>query len=259
MNIFQNMIELYNHLSPGSTYRYALKGILMHLNDACDASIYELADLTSSSRTTIWRMLQMLGYENYSDFRSALRQAIRNYTYYNRVIGDRANDAEQMIGQMAGQLEMTAQNVKDRLSIPELSTMAERLSGKDQVFFFFPYRSAAIYSFQQNLSMAGIGTVVACLLPEMLKCAQQAEEHSFVFCSTIEYAETMDMTALFRTLQDRRAEIALFAAGDSRYDRYVDHSLCKREKHDGVLSSLLLYDMYIYALSEIFRNNYTNP
>ena len=64
MNIFQNMIELYNHLSPGSTYRFALKGILMNLREVCDASIYELADLTSSSRTTIWRMLQMLGYEN---------------------------------------------------------------------------------------------------------------------------------------------------------------------------------------------------
>lgn len=256
MNIFQNMIELYNHLPPGSTYRFALKGILTHLNEACDASIYELADLTSSSRTTIWRMLQMLGYENYSDFRGALRQAIRNYTYYNRVIGDRTDGAEQMIGQIAGQLEMTAQNVKDNLSVPELSAMAKQISGKDQVFFFFPYRSAAIYSFQQNLSMAGIGTVAACLLPEMLECARQAGERSFVFCSTIEYAETMDLTGLFRALRDRKAEIALFAAGDSRYDRYVDHLLCKQEKHDGVLSSLLFYDMYIYALSEVFRNNY---
>ena len=256
MNIFQNMIELYNHLSPGSTYRFALKGILMHLGEACDASIYELADLTSSSRTTIWRMLQMLGYENYSDFRSALRQAIRNYTYYNRVIGDRTDGAEQMIGRMAGQLEMTARNVKERLSVPELSAMAKQISGKDQVFFFFPYRSAAIYSFQQNLSMAGVGTHLACLLPEMLECAYQAGERSFVFCSTIEYAETMDMTELFRLLREKKAEIALFAAGDSRYDRYVDYTLCKREKHDGVLSSLLFYDMYIYALSEIFRNNY---
>ena len=256
MNIFQNMIELYNHLSPGSTYRFALGGILMHLREACDASIYELADLTSSSRTTIWRMLRMLGYESYSDFRGALKQAIRNYTYYNRVIGDRTDGAEQMLGQLAGQLETTARNVKDRLSIPELSAMAEQIAGKDQVFFFFPYRSAAIYSFQQNLSMAGIGTAVACLLPEMLECAGQAGERSFVFCSTIEYAETMDMTELFRALRDRRAEIALFSAGDSRYDRYADHTLCKREKHDGVLSGLLFNDMYIYALSEIFRNNY---
>lgn len=256
MNIFQNMIELYNHLSPGSTYRLALKGILTHLREACDASIYELADLTNSSRTTIWRMLQMLGYENYSDFRGALKQAIRNYTYYNRVVGDRANGAEQIIGQIAEQLEMTTRNVKDRLSIPELSAMAKQISGKDQVFFFFPYRSAAIYSFQQNLSMAGIGTEVACLLPEMLECAEQAGERSFVFCSTIEYTETMDMTELFQILRDRKAEIALFAAGDSRYDRYVNHTLCKREKHDRVLSGLLFYDMYIYALSEIFRNNY---
>lgn len=256
MNIFQNMIELYNHLAPGSTYRFALKGLLMNLNEACDASIYELADLTNSSRTTIWRMLQMLGYENYSDFRSALKQAIRNYTYYNRVVGDRTDGAEQIIEQIAGQLEITTQNVRDRLSIPELSAMAKQISEKDQVFFFFPYRSAAIYSFQQNLSMAGIGTDVACLLPEMLECAQQAGEHSFVLCSTIEYAETMDLTQLFRGLRDRKAEVALFSAGDSRYDRYVDYTLCKREKHDGVLSSLLFYDMYLYALSELFRNNY---
>lgn len=256
MNIFQNMIELYNHLSPGSTYRFALKGILTHLNEACDASIYELADLTSSSRTTIWRMLRMLGYENYSDFRGALRQAIRNYTYYNRVLGDRTDGAEQIIGRMAGQLETAARNVKALLPAAELSAMARRISEKDQVFFFFPYRSAAIHSFQQNLSMAGVGTHLACLLPEMLECAYQAGERSFAFCSTIEYAETMDMTELFRALREKKTEIALFAAGDSRYDRYADHTLCKQEKHDGVLSSLLLYDMYIYALSELFRNDY---
>lgn len=73
VNVLQNLIELYNHLSWDSTYRDVVRGILMNLQEAADASIYELAELTNSSRTTIWRMLKLLGYDNYSAFRHASR------------------------------------------------------------------------------------------------------------------------------------------------------------------------------------------
>ena len=65
MNVLQNLIELYNQLSQDSTYREVVRGILTNLEEASHASIYELADLTSSSRTTIWRMLKLLGYEQH--------------------------------------------------------------------------------------------------------------------------------------------------------------------------------------------------
>ena len=46
VNVLQNLIELYNHLSWDSTYRDVVRGILMNLQEAADASIYELAELS---------------------------------------------------------------------------------------------------------------------------------------------------------------------------------------------------------------------
>ena len=250
------MIELNNHLSPDSTYRVAITNILVHLQEVSNSSIYEVVDITNTSRTTIWRMLQMLGYENFSEFRMALKQATQNYTYYNRVAGGKHADDGQILTQIADQMEASAALVRSSLKEDELLQMAQRVSAKQHIYFFFPYRCAAIYSFQQNLSMAGIHTDMYCLLPEMMKCIAGAGEDGLAFCTTIEYAETMDVNRLFREFRRKGVEIALFASELSRYDQYADYKLCRSGSSSGVLSQLLLYDMYFYALSDMFRNHY---
>ena len=76
MNVLQNLVELYNHLPMDSTYREVAKGILTHLEEVADATIYDVAELTCSSRTTVWRMIQKMGYGSYSEFRHALKQSV---------------------------------------------------------------------------------------------------------------------------------------------------------------------------------------
>ena len=250
------MIELNNHLSPDSTYRIAIKNILVHLQEVSNSSIYEVVDITNTSRTTIWRMLQMLGYESFSEFRMALKQATQNYTHYNRVTGEKPRDEARIVERIADQVEASALLVRGSLEEAALAEMAERVSAKGHIYFFFPYRSAAIYSFQQNLAMAGISTDMYCLLPEMLKCVQDGGDGALAFCTTIEYAETKDVHRLFREFKSKGVEIALFSSGPSRYDQYADHYLCRGSGGAGVLSQLLLFDMYFYALSDLFRCRY---
>ena len=38
MNVLQNLIELYDHLSIDSTYRSVVRNILMHLPEAAEAT-----------------------------------------------------------------------------------------------------------------------------------------------------------------------------------------------------------------------------
>ena len=257
MNVFQNMIELYNHLPPDSTYRFAIHNILMNLPEVAASSIYDAVEITHTSRTTLWRMLQMLGYENYSEFRVALKQAVHNYTYYNRLTGDREEDDARIVSRISEQMETAAALVRGNLDAAALRQMAQRVSEKKHIFFFFPYRSAAIYSFQQNLAMAGIRTDMYSLLNDMLKCiAEAGKDEGLAFCSTIEFTETIDMTPLFRAFREKGVEVALFKPGKSRYDPYVDYALCPTGGEVENLPCILLYDMYLYALSDIFRNHY---
>lgn len=255
MNVLQNLIELYNHMSQDSTYRDVVKGILMNLEEAADASIYELADMTNSSRTTIWRMLKKLGYGNYADFRRALKSAVKRFTYYNRIMPARAvRDDASIVDYAEKQMSAALSGMRLDLADGALSEMARRVSGKKQVFFYFPYRTSAIYSFQQNLAFAGIETCAICLLPEMMESAAGTGEDTLVFCSVIEKAEAMDLAPLFELLHKNRAEIALFASEDSHYADYARHFLCTEDPGGSdVLAMLTRVDLYFYALSEVFR------
>ena len=256
MNVLQNMMELYNHLAPDSTYRYAINGIFMHLQEVSNSSIYDAVELTNTSRTTIWRMLQMLGYENYSEFRVALKQAVNNYTYYNRLTGEKESDDSKIVARLCNQADISAALIRNSLHAVELRQMAQRVSIKKHIYFFFPYRSPSIYSFQQNLAMAGIRTDMYCLLSDMMKCLSDAEDNGLAFCSTIESTETLDMTQLFRAFKEKGVEVALFTPGRTRYEKYVDYQICRFDDSHGILPGMILYDMYLYALSDIFRNNY---
>lgn len=257
MNVLQNLIELYDHLAADSTYRSVVRKILMNLKEAADANVYELAALTESSRTTVWRMLQLMGYERFGDFHYALKQAVGHYTYYNRILPvSRMHTEEDIILEAERRLECAVRDVKQDLNLEQIQKTARRIMESDGLYFFFPYRTPAMGSFQQNLAMAGVETNVVCLLPDMLACSETMGERCVVFCMTIEHAETQDMTEIFERLQEHGAYTVLFSGSESRYDEYVKQQLCAEPKGGSALESVVRFEMYILALSEVFRKMY---
>ena len=85
MNVLQSLTELYNHLSLDSTYRNVCKGILENLDEAANGTVYDIAELTNSSRTTVWRMVQKLGYKNFTDFYTYIYDTISVSDWRNNV------------------------------------------------------------------------------------------------------------------------------------------------------------------------------
>lgn len=254
MNILQNLIEMYNHLPPDSTYREVLRLILINLREAADATVYDLAELTCSSRTTISRLLDKLGYGSYAEFHEALRQAVRNYTYYNRML-PRLPDSADLLQEIHRQADSAAMLDSGDLTEASLREMAGILHAARQVFFYTP-ASRSVTSLQQNLAMAGIDTLSMMILPEMLQSAEKADQESILFCRTIEHAETQDLTALFEAFRAKGTVVYMFGNGNTRYADYVDRFLLKDCSAEGVIGMLLSDELYFYALSETFRRIY---
>ena len=201
-------------------------------------------------------MLKLLGYDNYGAFRQALKAAVDKYSFYNRIIPKKAAaDEASIAAYVAAQTDTCTDLLKRDISDHPLAEMARRVAGKEQVFFFFPYRSSAVNSFQQNLAMTGIETCAVCLFPEMQESAEMTGRGTLVFCSVIEHSETMDMTPVFETLHKNKAEVCLFGSPDSYYADCADMLLCTKES-TGVLSGFLRVDLYLFALSETFRALY---
>lgn len=257
MNVLQNLIELYDILPQDSTYRKVVKSILLNMDEAANETVYGLAELSDSSRTTLWRMLRMLGYDRYTDFNYALKMADENYTFYNRMIPSEMARKD-VIGGILREVDAMTATAREDLEEEMLVKLAARVHGMKQVFFFFPCQTASISSFQQNLSMAGIETDVVCLLPDMRQTARQASKETMVFSMTIEHAEAQDLTDVFRTLHEKGAYTLLFSDFETRYDEYINKQLCVSPRCDSALANVLRYDVFIFALSEIFRREYLN-
>lgn len=255
MNVLQNLIELYNTLPLDSTYRVVAKGILENLNRMRDVTVYDIAEITCSSRTTVWRMVQKMGYKNFSDFRHALQSAVTQYNYYNRMLPPEAADAPDRILQaVAGQLQESIDVLERGLPPQLLSELCELLHIARKVHFYMPFRLMFTGALQQNLAMDGKDTAFFTLLPDMLEDVRELDEHSILLISTIEFAETLDMREVFERASESGAAIWLAGNGRTQYRRYADRLLLDTEATAfGWLTAL---DGVMLALSEQYRRQY---
>lgn len=257
MNVLQNLVELYDQLPPGSTYKDVAGCILEHLQEAADATIYDVADLTHSSRTTVWRMVQKMGYENYSDFQHALRQAVSHYTYYNRILrADVCSDADSILSAYSLQLKNIRTMMDKHITGAMLDAMADLVYTADEIVFFLPYRTFAIASFQQNLSISGKKTDYLCLVPEMLERSRHLRAQSIVFMDTIDHAEAMDMLDVLSAAKAAGARIIKPIRGRAPYDRYVDQTIFTFDMMENAPTNILLTISYFLMLSEVFRKKF---
>ena len=258
MNVLQNLMELYNHLPQDSTHRVVVKAILENLNALQDATIYDVAEVSNTSRTTVWSVVRKLGYQSYSEFRHALKNCVSQFNYYNRILKpdqalpQAAEGCEPYLHFCERNLRQTADWIA-QLDPGIVDKCARRMHDFSRVSFYLPYRLASVPSFQQNLAMDGKMTGYFCLLPEMLEDAQQLNTQSLVIINTLEYAETLDVTPVFTAARQRGAEIWLLNGSNSKYCRMADWLLLDDAPKSQFVSAV---DPFLQVLSEWYRALY---
>ena len=255
MNVLQCLTELYNSQDIDSIYKELALKILGNLDQMRRITIYDIAELTNSSRTTVWRLVQKLGYDSFSDFRYALQSAASQYVYYNRMIEQgRSMSEEKLITTISGQLldanELFLQMVFEK----EIDELADEISNASKVHFYLPFRTSFVYSFQQNLWISGKDTEYRCLIPEMLAATRYLNDNSIVLISSIEHAETQDMTKVFEVIKEKRSSIWLTGNAESRFTNYADRRLLISKAKPAAW--LLAFEAFILALSERYREKY---
>lgn len=255
MNVLQSLTELYNSQNLDSVYRELALKILSNLYQMKRVTIYDIAELTASSRTTVWRLVQKLGYGSFSDFRYALQSAALQYDYYNRMIERHHNfESSEVIEEVQEQLSLAGQVFRSGISAEDLEELTDEISCASKVHFYMPFRSPYIYSFQQNLWKGGKDTEYHCLIPDIMEAVRYLNNKSIVLISTLEYAETMDMTKVFDAVQKKNSVIWLAGNAESRYNAYADrHLLTEKAKP---AAWILAFECFILSLSERYRGKY---
>lgn len=256
MNVLQNLVALYNQLTPDSTYRNVCSGILEHLEEAASGTIYDIAEITNSSRTTIWRMVQKMGYKSFSDFHYELKRAVKKYAHYNRILpADLCTSSEMIRDTLLGQVSNACDMLKKSVDMKLIEKVADRMFHSDKISFYVAFHSSAIYSLQQNLAVTGVKTAYYSLMPEMLEDSRTLTENSIVFVNTIDHAETMDITDVLENAKKRNATIFGIENGKTKYSHYLDDDLINLGGEQ-VMIGTAVFDLYFYMLSEIYRMRY---
>lgn len=252
MNVLQNLTAVYNSLPYDSTYREVAKGILENLSQMRDVTIYDIAEMTNSSRTTVWRMVQKMGYKNFSDFRYALQSAVSQYNYYNRMLPPSDCKSEEKILRAVEERVTEASSLLQKCCSPKLlQELVFSMKKVEKVHFYMPFRLAMVESIQQNLAMDGKDTAYYTLLPDILAATEELNENSIVVISTIEYAETLNMKSVFVKVRERGAKIWLAGNSHTQYRDYADRMLLDVEAD--AFSWLTTLEGFILALSEAYR------
>lgn len=255
MNVLQSLTELYNSQDIDSIYRELALRILGNLDQMRRVTIYDIAELTNSSRTTVWRLVQKLGYDSFSDFRYALQSAASQYVYYNRMIEQtKALSGEKLIKDLSGQLKNVNDLIAQKVSAVEIDELTDEISDASKVHFYLPFRTSFVYSFQQNLWIDGKDSEYQCLIPNMLEATRYLNESSIVLISTIERAETQDITKVFETIKDKGSTIWLTGNSPSRYTDYADRLLLVSNEKPAVW--LIAFECFILMLSERYRGKF---
>lgn len=257
MNVLQNLTELYNHLSIDSTYRKVCKGILENLDAAADGTLYDIAELTNSSRTTVWRMVKKMGYNDFTEFHHELKKAVKQYSYYNRIIPPAScTSGEEIKNALLAQTSYAFELLQNQLLPEDVENDAKALKNADKIRFYVPYQDCAISSLQQNLSIDGKDTGCFCLLPDMLEDSKSLSENSIVYLGAIEHAETMDLSPLLKQIKKINAKILMVTSGDKRYEKYISRKIFSHDNKGKIVADILAFDIYFIMLSEIYRKNY---
>ena len=255
MNVLQALTELYNSQEVGSIYKELALKILGNLDQMRRVTIYDIAELTNSSRTTVWRLVQKLGYDSFSDFRYALQSASSQYVYYNRMVEERKTvSGEKLLTDLSGQLKDVNRILSQYISAEIIDELTDEISDASKIHFYLPLRTSFIYSFQQNLWVDGKDSEYRCLIPEMMAATRYLNENSIVLISSIEHAETQDMTKVFETVKEKGSTIWLTGNTESRYAEYADRALLVSKEKPAVW--LIAFELFILALSERYRGRF---
>ncbi len=256
MNVLQSLIVYYNSLPLDNTYRLIAQEILCHLDQIPNMNVYEIADMAACSRTTIWRMAQKLGYRSFSEFHHALREAVEQYNYYNRLIPwEKAQSLEGIISGFAEELYATAGELKHMAENPAtISRIVQLLHGADKVAFYLQMQAQNVNYLQENLSITGKRTSKFSLHPDIQEDTETLTEQSVVFVTTLEHVEVRSMDTILRRIRQKGSTIIMGSGPCAKYKQVVDYFLFPDYQSRSGLRSL--FENTMLVLSEEYRRKY---
>ncbi len=212
MNFLSSFFSLYNSLSEEDVFFSALDGLLKNKDRLKDATIYDMAEMCSVSKTTLNRLSKRLGYDAFKEFKYDMVRAFSKYGIHNHLISIRDYGRDEDMAALAlTTVKDTTQILKESLDMDLIRSVTAALHKAKRIRFYME-EMPAVRTIQTNLSMNGKNARIISQQALRLEDARRLSTDSLVVALDINHVDSLDDGQILETLQEQGAAIVLMGA-----------------------------------------------
>lgn len=253
MDSIEKLVRFYNFSDENDMYHNVVGCVLHHLDKVNTVSIYDMADLCYSSASTMSRMVKLLGFQNYQEFKSKINYALRNYRELNRhmpEVGIRRDTDT-----ISAYLHFVATNIlalEDDLDHEKIAKISDCFHDAGEIFLY-SYPEAQIHSLQKDLILSGKNAYYYDTISAAEKSVERIGSNAAVFAVIPNLIEMSPFRGILRRASEKGAVvISVCSDYQNHYKRYSDIQL----SFSGTRTSMDLYQFMIIA--NIIRDDYSS-
>ena len=158
MHILEALLTYQDISAEDTSYNMMTRTILGNLKQVEKNSIYDTAALCYTSTTSIGRLCHRLGYHSYGSFRSAISDALGDYTFSDYLLSDLYNGnltPDEIKGLFAQILSQQSQAIQ-AVDTETLKAICDLFHEKNTIHFFSPMLDPCSFiSLQLSLTLSG--------------------------------------------------------------------------------------------------------
>jgi DNA-binding MurR/RpiR family transcriptional regulator len=214
-----------------------------------------LAEITATSRTTVWRLVQKLGYGTYSEFKYDFVNSLEKYSYFNRILPEECCETDE--GMLSSYIDMSRSVIDDlekTIDLNEVKKVVVAVHDAKRVCFYTYGRYYSEVPFQINLSIDGKKTDIFVRHSDLINDVKTLDETCMVFIATLDFPDTTDMEPIFKEIQGKGPKVFLFGLPNSRYRKYA-HFFAPYAKTGTMVGSYTML-MYYDLINVMYRKKY---
>ncbi len=256
MTSLENIMSHYNSLNDGDSGKAILRGILRNVRRLPSMSIQELAEDCSTSASTISRIVKLLGYQDYHEFRSAVGGSVKQYSHHNRFCQELPTLERDAKSIVCDSVENVLQTFREKVSVGELLPIAEAMHRADAIHIFSYGILFMENTLQSDLILSGKPCDIVCGDHKQIIHAANLKSGDFALfmCPDAIDGYPRILEAIDAAAR-KRACICIFTSSDRQILRQRAEFLMSFSGQQHMVDSFYL-ELLLAALDLVYREKY---
>lgn len=253
MDSLDTLIDFYNNSDENELYREVAGHILKNLDKVPQATIYDMADFSFASTSTISRLVKKLNFSSYSDFRQQITYALQNYRVLNRNTRDIAPvENRDIMSLYFNFLQNNISNLKNSIRYEDIEEVSDRFHESDQVLFF-AYQNMQMNGLQKSILMSDKSASLLETEEDKRASLEKIKEKSTVYAILPDIRETAPMRTILHKAREKGAFVISVCSGTNNvYKKFSDFQIT----FDGTKTAM---DLYLFMIiNNLIQYDYNN-